>query len=184
MCRPPQFNTFEECFDKNIAYEMFSFSESKAYGFIMNQPKLFTMYNKFQISRIYPYWKRINSDNLMPQIFWNVGCQMVALNYQTPDLPIMLNHAKFEYNNRRGYISKPACLHLYRHEAFKLHSDSSLQTIQLCEISPQNNHFFELILATPFCPSLVRSTPSPPHVNSQDIRECRDHTDYLCRHVT
>ena len=121
-----KFNTFEECFDKNIAYEMFSFSESKAYGFIMNQPKLFTMYNKFQISRIYPYWKRINSDNLMPQIFWNVGCQMVALNYQTPDLPIMLNHAKFEYNNRRGYISKPACLHLYRHEAFNAFAQVSI----------------------------------------------------------
>ena len=121
-----KFNSFEKCFDKNIAYEMFSFSESKAYGFIMNQHKLFTMYNKFQVSRIYPYWKRINSDNLMPQIFWNVGCQMVALNFQTPDLPIMLNHAKFEYNNRRGYILKPSCLHLYRHEPFNAFAQVSI----------------------------------------------------------
>ncbi|KAI6656877.1 hypothetical protein LOD99_16180 [Oopsacas minuta] len=121
-----KFSSFEECFNKNISYEMFSFSESKAYGYIMNQPKLFTMYNKFQVSRIYPYWKRINSDNLMPQIFWNVGCQMVALNFQTPDLPIMLNHAKFEYNNRRGYIFKPSCLHLYRHEAFNAFAQVSI----------------------------------------------------------
>ena len=121
-----KFNSFEKCFDKNIAYEMFSFSESKAYGFIMNQPKLFTMYNKFQVSRIYPYWKRINSDNLMPQIFWNVGCQMVALNFQTPDLPVMLNHAKFEYNNRSGYILKPPCLHLYRHEPFNAFAQVSI----------------------------------------------------------
>ena len=113
-----KFVSFEESFDRNVSYEMFSFSESKAYGFIMNQHKLFTMYNKYQLSRIYPYWKRFNSDNLMPQIFWNVGCHMVALNFQSPDLPIMLNHAKFEYNHRRGFIIKPSCLHLYRHEPF------------------------------------------------------------------
>ncbi len=40
-------------------------------------------YNKKQLSRIYPKGTRVDSSNYMPQLFWNVGCQMVALNYQT-----------------------------------------------------------------------------------------------------
>ncbi|KTF91676.1 hypothetical protein cypCar_00042248, partial [Cyprinus carpio] len=41
-------------------------------------------YNKRQMSRIYPKGGRVDSSNYMPQIFWNAGCQMVALNFQTP----------------------------------------------------------------------------------------------------
>lgn len=29
---------------------------------------------------------RVDSSNYMPQIFWNTGCQMVSLNFQTPYL--------------------------------------------------------------------------------------------------
>jgi phosphatidylinositol phospholipase C beta len=32
---------------------------------------------------------------------------MVALNFQTPDLPMQLNQGKFEYNNTTGYLLKP-----------------------------------------------------------------------------
>ena len=32
---------------------------------------------------------------------------MVALNFQTPDLPMQLNQGKFEYNNVTGYLLKP-----------------------------------------------------------------------------
>lgn len=35
------------------------------------------------MSRIYPKGTRVDSSNYNPQPFWNVGCQMVALNYQT-----------------------------------------------------------------------------------------------------
>ena len=40
-------------------------------------------YNKRQLSRIYPKGTRVDSSNYMPQIFWNAGCQLVALNFQT-----------------------------------------------------------------------------------------------------
>ncbi|KYQ55913.1 1-phosphatidylinositol-4,5-bisphosphate phosphodiesterase [Trachymyrmex zeteki] len=40
-------------------------------------------------------------------VFWNAGCQMVALNFQTPDLPMQLNQGKFEYNGTTGYLLKP-----------------------------------------------------------------------------
>lgn len=36
------------------------------------------------MSRIYPKGGRVDSSNYMPQIFWNAGCQMVSLNFQTP----------------------------------------------------------------------------------------------------
>lgn len=32
---------------------------------------------------------------------------MVALNFQTPDLPMQLNQGKFEYNATTGYLLKP-----------------------------------------------------------------------------
>ncbi|MGH0150774.1 UNVERIFIED_CONTAM: hypothetical protein FKN15_018439 [Acipenser sinensis] len=59
-------------------------------------------YNKRQMSRIYPKGGRVDSSNYMPQIFWNAGCQMVSLNYQTPDLAMQLNQGKFEYNGSFG----------------------------------------------------------------------------------
>ena len=39
--------------------------------------------------------------------FWNSGCQLVSLNFQTPDLPFQLNQGKFEYNGNCGYLLKP-----------------------------------------------------------------------------
>ena len=81
----------------------------------------FVDYNKRQISRLYPKGARVDSSNYMPQVitiiigilnhadrpdlvldhlehldhavqvFWNSGCQLVALNFQTPDLPMQLN---------------------------------------------------------------------------------------------
>lgn len=41
------------------------------------------------------------------QVFWNAGCQMVSLNFQTADLPMQLNQGKFEYNGSSGYLLKP-----------------------------------------------------------------------------
>ncbi|CAF89597.1 unnamed protein product, partial [Tetraodon nigroviridis] len=64
-------------------------------------------YNKNQLSRIYPKGTRVDSSNYMPQLFWNVGCQMVALNFQTLDLPMQLNMGVFEYNGGSGYLLKP-----------------------------------------------------------------------------
>lgn len=41
------------------------------------------------------------------QLFWNAGCQLVALNYQTLDLAMQLNLGIYEYNQRSGYLMKP-----------------------------------------------------------------------------
>lgn len=43
-------------------------------------------------------------------MFWLHGIQLVALNYQTDDLPLHLNAAMFEANGGCGYVLKPPVL--------------------------------------------------------------------------
>uniref|UniRef100_A0A7N4P4H5 Phosphoinositide phospholipase C n=1 Tax=Sarcophilus harrisii TaxID=9305 RepID=A0A7N4P4H5_SARHA len=62
------------------------------------------------ITRIYPKASRTDSSNYIPQEFWNVGCQMVALNFQTPGLPMDLQNGKFLDNGGCGYLLKPEIL--------------------------------------------------------------------------
>ena len=62
---------------------------------------------QIQFSRVYPKGQRIDSSNYNPVPMWNVGCQMVALNYQTGDKSMQLNQAKFRENGNCGYILKP-----------------------------------------------------------------------------
>ncbi|KAI2662370.1 1-phosphatidylinositol 4,5-bisphosphate phosphodiesterase beta-3 [Labeo rohita] len=89
---------------RNKYFEMSSFVETKGMDTLKNSP---IEYNKKQLSRIYPKGTRVDSSNYMPQLFWNVGCQMVALNFQTLDLPMQLNMGVFEYNGHCGYLLKP-----------------------------------------------------------------------------
>lgn len=62
---------------------MSSFDEKQATTLLKERPLEFVNYNKHQLSRVYPSGTRFDSSNFMPQIFWNAGCQLVALNYQT-----------------------------------------------------------------------------------------------------
>uniref|UniRef100_A0A8D0GBT1 Phosphoinositide phospholipase C n=1 Tax=Sphenodon punctatus TaxID=8508 RepID=A0A8D0GBT1_SPHPU len=63
-----------------------------------------------QLLRTYPAATRIDSSNPHPLIFWLHGVQLVALNYQTDDLPLHLNAAMFEANGGCGYVLKPPVL--------------------------------------------------------------------------
>ncbi|XP_034159508.1 1-phosphatidylinositol 4,5-bisphosphate phosphodiesterase beta-3 isoform X2 [Pangasianodon hypophthalmus] len=104
---PVKFKCFEAAAKRNKYFEMSSFVETKGMDTLKNSPIEFVEYNKKQLSRIYPKGTRVDSSNYMPQLFWNVGCQMVALNFQTLDLPMQLNMGVFEYNGRSGYLLKP-----------------------------------------------------------------------------
>jgi phosphatidylinositol phospholipase C delta len=72
----------------------------------------FATINKNCFTRTYPRGTRIDSSNYNPQPGWNIGAQVVALNYQTSDFPMRLNRAKFLANGRCGYLLKPRCLRL------------------------------------------------------------------------
>uniref|UniRef100_A0A8C1UBH9 Phosphoinositide phospholipase C n=1 Tax=Cyprinus carpio TaxID=7962 RepID=A0A8C1UBH9_CYPCA len=102
--QPVKFNSFEAC---KSNYEMSSFVETKALELLKESPVEFVEYNKMQLSRIYPKGTRVDSSNYMPQVFWNAGCQLVALNFQTIDLPMQLNLGIFEYNGKCGYRLQP-----------------------------------------------------------------------------
>lgn len=93
--------------EKNRCYEMSSFDEKQATTLLKERPIEFVNYNKHQLSRVYPAGTRFDSSNFMPQLFWNAGCQLVALNFQTLDLAMQLNLGIFEYNGRSGYLLKP-----------------------------------------------------------------------------
>lgn len=86
---------------------MSSFDEKQATALLKERPIEFVNYNKHQLSRVYPAGYRFDSSNFMPQLFWNCGCQLVALNYQSLDLGMQLNLGIYEYNQRCGYLLKP-----------------------------------------------------------------------------
>ncbi|XP_059811304.1 1-phosphatidylinositol 4,5-bisphosphate phosphodiesterase beta-3-like [Hypanus sabinus] len=104
---PVKFKSFEVASKRDKYYEMSSMVETKGLEQLTKSPVEFVEYNKKQLSRIYPKGTRVDSSNYMPQVFWSTGCQMVALNFQTLDLPMQLNMGIFEYNGGSGYILKP-----------------------------------------------------------------------------
>ncbi|XP_017063656.1 1-phosphatidylinositol 4,5-bisphosphate phosphodiesterase gamma-1 [Drosophila eugracilis] len=92
-----------------IFQEMSSFPETKAEKqFFQQNTQLFLSYHRNQISRVYPKGQRLDSSNFNPMPFWNIGSQMIALNYQTGDKAMQLNQAKFRNNGQCGYILKPS----------------------------------------------------------------------------
>ncbi|NXE23595.1 PLCH2 phosphodiesterase, partial [Ardeotis kori] len=92
------------------SWQVSSFSETKAYQILQQKPAQYLRFNQHQLSRIYPSSYRVDSSNYNPQPFWNAGCQLVALNYQSEGRMLQLNRAKFSANGNCGYVLKPNCM--------------------------------------------------------------------------
>lgn len=107
-CSVP-FKSFEQA-AKSPATNMSSFSESDALRHIKDSGVYFVRHNSHHLSRIYPSGQRLHSSNYNPQEMWNAGCQIVALNFQTPGEQMDLNQGRFLQNGECGYILKPAFL--------------------------------------------------------------------------
>ncbi|XP_064131707.1 1-phosphatidylinositol 4,5-bisphosphate phosphodiesterase eta-1 [Loxodonta africana] len=84
-----------------------SFSETRAHQVVQQKSEQFMVYNQKQLTRIYPSAYRIDSSNFNPLPYWNAGCQLVALNYQSEGRMMQLNRAKFKANGNCGYVLKP-----------------------------------------------------------------------------
>ncbi|CAN8004371.1 unnamed protein product, partial [Ixodes hexagonus] len=136
-CKASHFKSFEESEDWHFN-EMTSFSEGKAAKLSSTDQgaRDFVRYNSKHLSRIYPKGTRTDSSNYDPVRYWNVGCQIVALNYQKWDQKMFMNDAKFSLNGRCGYVLMPEFL---RKGTFGLESpDPSLKrTLVLKVISGQ-----------------------------------------------
>uniref|UniRef100_A0A8C5HHA2 Phosphoinositide phospholipase C n=1 Tax=Gouania willdenowi TaxID=441366 RepID=A0A8C5HHA2_GOUWI len=97
----------QECLNEGTPGDVLSFSETRAQSLVNHRTEQFLAFNQRQLSRIYPSAYRIDSSNFNPQFYWNVGCHLVALNYQTEGRMMQLNRAKFMVNGGIGYVLKP-----------------------------------------------------------------------------
>uniref|UniRef100_UPI00398F7C09 1-phosphatidylinositol 4,5-bisphosphate phosphodiesterase eta-1 n=1 Tax=Pristiophorus japonicus TaxID=55135 RepID=UPI00398F7C09 len=99
--------TSQDLRGKGPAGNVLSLSETRAHQLLHQKPEHFIRFNQKQLTRIYPSAYRIDSSNFNPQEYWNVGCQMVALNYQSDGRMMRLNRALFMLNGNCGYVLKP-----------------------------------------------------------------------------
>lgn len=92
-------------------HHMHSFSETRVSTLCKRkQSHYWIQYNQTHISRTFPSGKRIDSSNYSPILAWSTGCQMVALNTQTPDEALRVNDGRFRENGSVGYVLKPSLL--------------------------------------------------------------------------
>ena len=95
----------------NPTHHMHSFSENKVRSLSRKTDRYeWTIYNQSHCSRTYPAGSRVDSSNYLPILPWSVGCQMVALNFQTNDQALRLNDGRFRENGGCGYVLKPSSL--------------------------------------------------------------------------
>ncbi|NWR43771.1 PLCZ1 phosphodiesterase, partial [Regulus satrapa] len=105
-----KFVSFDHSLQHQQCYENNSIGESTARKLLRQSAKEFVSHTTRFITRIYPKGTRMRSSNYFPQEFWNVGCQMVALNFQTPGPQMELQDGKFLDNGGCGYVLKPEFL--------------------------------------------------------------------------
>ncbi|XP_010143842.1 PREDICTED: 1-phosphatidylinositol 4,5-bisphosphate phosphodiesterase delta-4 [Buceros rhinoceros silvestris] len=106
-CRSVPFQGFQEARSHSRPSEISSLSEAKARKLIRDAGNEFVRHNAWQLTRIYPSGMRTDSSNYSPQEMWNVGCQIVALNFQTAGTEMDLCDGLFSQNGCCGYVLKP-----------------------------------------------------------------------------
>lgn len=84
---------------------VFSLTESNAIGLQRRSPHAVFAHNKNFLMRTYPDGTRVDSSNFDPVIFWRMGVQIVALNWQSWDVGMFLNEGMFAGSD--GYVLKP-----------------------------------------------------------------------------
>lgn len=105
-----KWRTFEKSIQEPMSH-MHSIGESKIVKILAKSPQnaaLWRQYNAHHMTRTYPAGSRVDSSNYNPLLAWSVGCQLVALNFQTTDAPLVLNDGLFRQNAGYGYVLKAA----------------------------------------------------------------------------
>ncbi|KAG9197880.1 hypothetical protein G6514_000772 [Epicoccum nigrum] len=108
--------------EASMPNHIFSLSEPAVIELHNRSPLELFKHNKDFLMRMYPAGTRVDSLNFDPNLFWRMGIQVAALNWQTLDVGMMLNHGMFSGTD--GYVLKPKG---YR----------SLDSIQLSEDVPE-----------------------------------------------
>lgn len=95
---------------------MISLSEKSGIKYLKSESNCedLVKHNRTHLTRVYPSmssFKRLSqSANFLPSLFWSMGCQLVAVNWQTLDIGFEMNQAMFARNARCGYVLKPEAL--------------------------------------------------------------------------
>ena len=84
-----------------------SFNEDKLAKFAGKNPAGLQVYTQKHLMRTYPRGTRVDSSNYDPQLAWNVGAQIVALNFQHDSAPVWKAMGFFTANGGCGYVLKP-----------------------------------------------------------------------------
>ncbi|XP_028260976.1 1-phosphatidylinositol 4,5-bisphosphate phosphodiesterase eta-2 [Parambassis ranga] len=92
------------------SWQVSSLNETVMNQILQLKPGELVRFNQRQLLRVYPSNYRVDSSNFNPQPYWNAGCHMVAMNYQTQDHMLELYRAKFLSNGNCGYTLKPKCM--------------------------------------------------------------------------
>ncbi|XP_055309016.1 1-phosphatidylinositol 4,5-bisphosphate phosphodiesterase epsilon-1-like, partial [Sitodiplosis mosellana] len=100
-------------------YQCSSVNEPSAKKLCRKHPLALIAHTETQLMRTYPAGLRIDSSNFNPVFFWAFGIQLVALNYQTDDLPLAINTGMFEENGSCGYVLKPDVLWDHTHLMYR-----------------------------------------------------------------
>jgi len=86
-----------------------SLVDSRALELISVHGRLLNEYHCNSLTRVYPPGTNLDSSNYDPMVHWLSGVQMVALNIQTHDMPLLLSEGLFRHKNGgAGYVLKPA----------------------------------------------------------------------------
>ena len=109
-------------YTRGYKFQSFTLPESKGYNHVFSLAERrfeslckdsdtkvqLEKHNMRYLMRVYPSGYRIQSTNPDPLVFWRRGVQMMALNWQTYDLPMQMNEAMFASgSDKLGYVLKP-----------------------------------------------------------------------------
>ncbi|CAL1269521.1 unnamed protein product [Larinioides sclopetarius] len=87
-----------------------SFSEGMASKLAQINPEDMVNHDRRYLIHVFPNSNRVDSSNYNPLEYWCLGCQLVAMNYQTAGLMMDLYQGWFQQNGNCGYTLKPSFL--------------------------------------------------------------------------
>lgn len=90
-------------FAQNFLLEMFEAEPESASLYLH-------AYTRDHLCRVYPPWRQVTSkilSNYDPVFSWSLGCQLVAMNFQTAHENLLVADGRFRQNGSSGYVLKP-----------------------------------------------------------------------------
>jgi len=91
--------------EASVPTHIFALSEGRVTELTEKHSDALLRHNRKFFMRVYPKATRLDSTNLNPVPFWQLGIQIVALNWQNMNAAVMLNEAMFEKTG--GWVKKP-----------------------------------------------------------------------------